>query len=178
MSYLRSYLPNCIGNTMGYYYGRTVQMIQPYLSNKYNIHHIIDNVYLGDLPSSISYDKLEEDGITHIISIINGSYSMYPNKFKYKHIHINDDPWLSIDNYFDECIQFIENAEKEGGKVLIHCMCGISRSVTIIVAYLIKKHKYTLNDAILYLKDKKQNINPNDGFINQLKKYEKKFKLF
>lgn len=178
MSYIRSYLPNRVGNLIGYYYGMTSQMLQPYISSNYELQHIIDNIYLGDLATSVSADNLQTDGITHIISIINGSYSMYPDKFKYKHIHINDDPWLSIDNYFDDCIQFIEECQKENGKVLIHCMCGISRSVTIIGAYLIKKHKLSLNDAIIFLKDKKQNINPNDGFMNQLKKYEKKYRLF
>jgi protein-tyrosine phosphatase len=178
MTYLRSYLPNYVGDIMGYYYGMGVQMMQPYISSNYEIQHITDNIYLGNISTAVSADKLQKDGITHIISIMNGSYSMHPDKFKYKHIHINDDPWLSIDNYFDECIQFIEDCQKENGKVLIHCMCGISRSVTIIGAYLIKKNKLSFNEAITFLKNKKQTINPNDGFMNQLKKYEKKFKLF
>jgi protein-tyrosine phosphatase len=178
MSYIRSYLPNYIGNVMGYYYGMTVQMMQPYLASPYEIHHIIDNIYLGGLSTSIHVENLKKQGITHIISIMNGSYSMYPNEFKYKHVHINDDPWLSIDTHFDECIQFIEECQKAGGNILIHCMCGISRSVTIIGAYLIKKHKYSFNETIEFLKNKKQSINPNDGFMNQLRKYEKKYKLF
>ena len=173
MSYIRSYLPNRVGDILGYYYGMSMQTIQPYISSKYHVIHIIDNIYLGDLSSAIRIDDLKRDKITHIISIMNGSYSEYPDDFTYKHIHINDDPWLSIDKYFDDCIKFIVSAHSEDGNVLVHCMCGISRSVTIILAYMIKKYNYTYDDALKFIKDKKKSINPNDGFMRQLKKYEK-----
>ena len=178
MSYIRSFLPNYVGDLLGYYYGMSAQMIQPYVPSNGELYHIIDNVYLGNLAIAVNKEKLHAEGITHIISIMNGSYSMYPDQFKYKHVHINDDPWLSIDKYFDDCIRFIESAKNEGGKVLVHCMCGISRSVTIIGAYMIKTYKMSFNDTIKYLKEKKQTINPNDGFILQLKKFEKSLKLF
>ena len=178
MSYIRSYLPNYMGNILGYYYGRAVQITQPYLASSFTIENIVDNIYLGNISTSVYSDKLEQNGITHILSLINGSYSMFPDKFIYKHIHINDDPWLSIDKYFDECIEFIEQSQQCNGKILIHCMCGISRSTTIIAAYLIKKYKMSHTNAILYLKNKNKFINPNDGFTLQLNRYEKNFKLF
>lgn len=174
---IRSYLPNIIGHSMGYVYGASYQMMQKYLSSPYQIFHIKDNIYLGDMASACQLEKLKEDGITHILSIVNGAYPEYPSDFTYNIIHINDDTWLSIDAHFDECIKFIEKSQLNNGKILIHCMYGISRSPVIIAAYLIKKYKMSTQNAINMIKNKKQNVNPNEGFLNQLRKYEKMYKL-
>lgn len=177
MSYLRSYLPNCVGNLLGYYYGKSIQLSQQFISPPFEIIPIVDNIYIGNIASTIYLEQLKENGITHILSIYNGGYETYPNDFKYKIIHINDDPWLSLDQYFDECIDFILDSQKTHGKILIHCMCGVSRSATIISAYLIKIHKIPVQNTIEFMKNKKSNIEPNQGFILQLYNYEKKYKL-
>jgi atypical dual specificity phosphatase len=172
MTQFRSFLPNKVNDFLGYYYGMCREMIQPYLNNNYKIYHIVDNIYLGDLSASVKKDDLKKDGITHILSIFNGSYSMWPD-FNYKHIHINDDPWVSIDKYFDSCYEFIDSATNVNGKILIHCIYGVSRSVTIIISYLMKKYEITRQDALNLIKSKKPSINPNKGFILQLENVDK-----
>ena len=60
-----------------------------------------------------------------------------------------------------------------GGIILIHCKFGISRSVSFIIAYLIKYFGYTVKKAMNYIKKRRKQINPNQGFLDQLVEYEK-----
>src|SRR5437870_10377941 len=110
-------------------------------------------------------------GITHILTIIVGVGPIYPEQFTYKNVSICDDESSDIYQYFDDCIQFIDDAIEKGGKVLVHCMCGISRSATIVAAYLIDKCHYSDEEAINIIKEYRDCINPNPGFRRQLKLY-------
>ncbi len=54
---------------------------------------------------------------------------------------------------------------------MIHCNAGISRSSTIVLAYLLGIHRMKYEDAYTLLKTARSNIRPNDGFVQQLKEY-------
>lgn len=58
---------------------------------------------------------------------------------------------------------------------LIHCNLGISRSSSILIAYLINKYKMCLYAAFNYVKDKRLQIAPNYSFLRQLKQFEQEF---
>lgn len=55
----------------------------------------------------------------------------------------------------------------------MHCLAGISRSVTVTVAYLMQKMNLSLNDAYDFVKRKKSNISPNFNFMGQLLDFER-----
>lgn len=57
------------------------------------------------------------------------------------------------------------------GKVLVHCQVGVSRSATLVLAYLMLKQNLTLVEAVCAVKDKRGVI-PNRGFLRQLIKLD------
>lgn len=57
--------------------------------------------------------------------------------------------------------------------VLVHCLAGVSRSVTITVAYLMYKMSLSLNDAFNLVRSRKSNIAPNFHFMEQLYNFER-----
>ena len=59
-----------------------------------------------------------------------------------------------------------------GGKVLVHCRMGISRSGSTVIAYVMKKMNKSLAEAMEYVVSKRGIVNPNPGFIEQLIIYE------
>lgn len=66
---------------------------------------------------------------------------MFTDKFVYKIIPILDVPSQNILAYFENASQFIDSVLKTSyGKILVHCFAGVSRSATIVIAYLIKKN--------------------------------------
>lgn len=83
------------------------------------------------------------------------------------HIKIDDHDTTNIKQYFNECNKFID----ENDKVLVHCRAGMSRSPTIVIAYLMYKNKWGWSQAFDYVYERRM-ICPNSGFIRQLKEYE------
>ena len=53
---------------------------------------------------------------------------------------------------------------EQGVTVLVHCFAGVSRSTTIVLAYMMQELGFTLADSLLHVKKQRYFINPNDGF--------------
>ncbi|ETO35988.1 hypothetical protein RFI_01070, partial [Reticulomyxa filosa] len=100
-------------------------------------------------------------------------------KISYCNIEINDSQDVDIKQYFEKFLNSsvspfflsLVNFFHEG-KVLVHCAAGISRSSTIVIAYLMKKLDLLLFDAMEYVKKCRPNISPNIGFFCQLMLFE------
>ncbi|ESO11289.1 hypothetical protein HELRODRAFT_91497, partial [Helobdella robusta] len=65
-----------------------------------------------------------------------------------------------------------ESTRQSGGKVLVHCQAGVSRSPTICLAYLIRVFRLNLDSAFTFLKSRRPIINPNLNFMTQLVEFE------
>jgi protein-tyrosine phosphatase len=65
---------------------------------------------------------------------------------------------------------------KENGHVLVHCAAGMSRSPTVVIAYLMKVHRKSLREAFAYVRSKRF-VSPNYGFMKQLSAYAKELGL-
>lgn len=134
----------------------------------FNADEIIDGIYIGDYASITQPDKLNSLGITHILSLVNVP-TIYG--FKQHTVPILDKIEQNIRMFFEECINFIDSAIQNKTKILVHCHAGISRSVAIVCAYIIHKHKTTFAVAIKQIQQKRQKADPNLGFCVALDDY-------
>nr|XP_043618552.1 dual specificity protein phosphatase 1-like [Erigeron canadensis] len=75
-----------------------------------------------------------------------------------------------LDN-LDVCLDFIDRGRKNGS-VLVHCLAGISRSASVITAYLMRTERLSVKDALASLRQSKPSVNPNRGFLRQLAMFE------
>jgi len=89
---------------------------------------------------------------------------------------IRDTEREEIFPYLDEVVEYVDDAIKNNGKVFLHCIKGISRSATLIAAYLIKKQGKTTDEAIKILQNIRPIVDPNPYFRKQLKEYEQSLK--
>lgn len=115
---------------------------------------------------------LNDRNITHIVTVIIGVDPMLKEKV-YHCVGIRDHPDEMIMPHFEGVIAFIEDALKvEGSNVLIHCMAGRSRSATCLAAYLMKRRGLSADDAVQFIQEKRSIVQPNDGFMYQLRAAE------
>ena len=72
------------------------------------------------------------------------------------YLGFQSDDWESYDligRHFNEVYNFMESAmnESKENRIFIHCMAGVSRSATLLIAYLMKKNNWSLEEAYLYV---------------------------
>ena len=134
---------------------------------------IIPHLYLGSIGSASNLKQLQNCKITHILCCATGIKNFFPNNFKYKNLDILDSEKVDIKQYFEESNEFIDDAIKNNGNVLVHCHAGISRSSSFLMAYIMKSQKMGVDKVLDLLRSKRDKVNPNVGFIKQLREYEK-----
>mmetsp|Transcript_16025 Transcript_16025/g.15745 ORF Transcript_16025/g.15745 Transcript_16025/m.15745 type:complete len:108 (-) Transcript_16025:18-341(-) len=97
---------------------------------------------------------------------------MFRGKFDYKIIKVGDGAYDDIKQYFNEGTQYIETSIQNGGAILVHCAAGRSRSGAMMTAYSMLRDKIKLEDALNLVKSKRPKVDPNWGFLKQLKEFE------
>ncbi|CDW56498.1 dual specificity protein phosphatase [Trichuris trichiura] len=125
----------------------------------------------SELPAT-NLQLLVQNRVTHIINAGTKVENYFPETFVYKRIVIQDLPTEDIKKYFEECNDFINQARRANGRCLVHCNAGISRSVSIVMAYLIKYEEMSVKSALYYVKAIRPVAQPNNGFLLQLLEYE------
>ena len=135
---------------------------------------VLDNqLYLGTGVQATNWKVIRDLKITHIINISIEHLCPFTDKIKYLHLELEDVEDVLLKDRFDETSRFIELAlEQPSNRVLVHCNLGISRSTTIILAYLMKTYNATLLDAFKFLRHRRPIVCPNSGFLQQLVDYE------
>ncbi|XP_075258253.1 uncharacterized protein LOC142350313 [Convolutriloba macropyga] len=133
-------------------------------------------LYVGSEDTSRNLEKLKEIGITHIINLATYCPNSFPDEFTYLKIDIFDMPEKDIKQHFIQIRDFIEEGRKSGGTVYVHCNAGISRAPTSCISYLMWKDQVTKAVAFDYIRSRRF-VLPNEGFMEQLDKYEIELKL-
>jgi len=136
-------------------------------------------LYLGNEHNSATMEHLESKSITHIINITEEIPNTFEGhwKFQYLRIEFPDNEKGYIPNVIDEAFQFIDNAKNNNGKVLVHCRLGVSRSASLVIAYLLRTlTDKTLKEIYSDVLIKRPIVKPNPSFIKQLMHLEKKWR--
>ncbi|XP_030630723.1 dual specificity protein phosphatase 26 [Chanos chanos] len=143
-------------------------------SCKLDLHQIDEvwpNIYIGNVAIAQNRTALQRLGITHILNAAHskrgsiGDQSFYGTKFVYFGIPADDSTHFDLDIYFRPAADFIHKALKTpDGKILVHCIMGMSRSSTLVLAYLMLYHHMPLRSAIQKVIQKRA-IYPNRNFL-------------
>ncbi|KLO13176.1 phosphatases II, partial [Schizopora paradoxa] len=135
---------------------------------------IAPSLYLGPCTAASSRDFISSNAVTHILSI-GCSPSKRFEGVTYQRVALDDSPTSSITKACDVACDFIDdalNSQQGNGRILVHCKLGISRSSTIVAAYLMRRREMSLRDALRQILQARPQIQPNPGFILQLKEME------
>jgi protein-tyrosine phosphatase len=141
-----------------------------------NIQSIVGN------PATKERDILDERNIHVVISALTEEeYEDYMltkedlPEIEWHRFVVDDEAVEPISQYFYRVHDIISNSVAENKNVIVHCAAGMSRSATLVIAYLMIENKWYFEAAYDYVKRKRPIIEPNIGFVRQLKDLE--FKL-
>jgi len=126
-------------------------------------------LYLGDILDANNKSFIEEKKITSIICVAK-KLKLRKDLFGVKvyNFDFEDNEGFDIINYFHE----ISNLIDRNKTVLVSCNTGISRSSTVVIAYMMKFFDLSLQHAFIFVKKSRQQICPKIEFIRQLMKFE------
>lgn len=128
------------------------------------ISYITNHILLGRREDAQDANALHELGVTHVLNATTQLLNYHPTRFIYKKIEISDSEETDIAQYFKTASAFIKRAEDMGGRVLVHCIAGVSRSATFVIRHLMAFHNMRLKAAYHHCKKRRFTINPNDRF--------------
>ncbi|XP_023804960.1 dual specificity phosphatase DUPD1 isoform X2 [Oryzias latipes] len=115
-----------------------------------HLDEVFPRIYIGDMHAAKDKRSLQAHLVTHVLNAADGKFN------------VNTGPSF----YRDTKITYY-------GKVFVHCAMGLSRSSTLVLAYLMIHERMTLVDAIKAVSTNR-NISPNEGFLEQLRELDKK----
>ncbi|XP_044253844.1 serine/threonine/tyrosine-interacting protein-like [Tribolium madens] len=149
-----------------------------------NMQEIVPGLFLGPYSSAQKHclKTLRDHGISHIICVRQDIEAQYIKpqindlSITYLTLNIADTATENIIRFFPTVRQFIDEAFQRNGKVLVHGNNGISRSATLVLAYIMEKYGLSSKEAIECVKQRRGCIHPNEGFLAQLIEYEPIYK--
>ncbi|XP_056381480.1 dual specificity protein phosphatase 22-A-like isoform X2 [Hyla sarda] len=105
------------------------------------------------------------------MSIHNNAKPLLP-EMTYLCIAASDSERQNLIQFFKESIKFIHECRLNGGSCLVHCLAGVSRSTTILIAYLMTVTSFGWEECLSAVKAVRSYVGPNLGFQQQLQEYE------
>merc|ERR1711997_5373 len=154
-----------------------IHFLDTFSMSIHELSEILPNqLYISSHKTSCDSEVLETKGITHILSILPHAKKVYPEKFNYKIITDIEDEKddvnaAKLSKIFTECNIFIHDCLTKNGRILVHCKAGKSRSVSLVIAYLMVLTSYGCEQLVNFVKTRRLCAQPNFKFMGVLKEY-------
>ncbi|KUJ06434.1 phosphatases II, partial [Mollisia scopiformis] len=140
-----------------------------------SISEIRPRLFLGNISCIIDSKTVQENNIKAGISLISWPITSWLNpQFREQIPHhlpllCKDNGEQDILKFMPVCCDFIHEQLRTAGGIAIHCVMGISRSASIVIAFLMRKYGQTVEEAIRVVRSKRPQIEPNQYFECQLR---------
>ncbi|KHN43981.1 DUF246 domain-containing protein, partial [Glycine soja] len=136
---------------------------------------IAEHIYLGSDTVAKNHELLRQNGITHMLNCVGFVCPEYfKGDFVYKTLWLQDSPTEDITSILYDVFDYFEDVREQGGRVLVHCCQGVSRSTALVIAYLMWREGQSFEDAFQFVKTARAVTNPNMGFACQLLQCQKR----
>lgn len=135
------------------------------------INKILPDLYLGNYRDAKDREQLARNNITHILSI-HDSAAPILQEMTYLCISAADLPTQNLTQHFKQSIIFMHESRLKGEGCLVHCLAGVSRSVTLVVAYIMTVTGLGWQEVLAAVKLVRSCAGPNLGFQRQLQDFE------
>ncbi|GKV28513.1 hypothetical protein SLEP1_g37557 [Rubroshorea leprosula] len=136
---------------------------------------VAEHIYLGGDAVARDRDILKKNGITHVLNCVGFLCSEYfKDDFVYRTLWLQDNPSEDITSILYDVFDYFEDVREQHGRVFVHCCQGVSRSTSLVIAYLMWREGQSFDDAFQYVKAARGIADPNMGFACQLLQCQKR----
>ncbi|KAL5488075.1 hypothetical protein ACEPAI_6183 [Sanghuangporus weigelae] len=140
-----------------------------------NVDSIIEGrLFLGNIIAARSPRSLSERRISHIVSVCEDPIPADSPASGIRHLRIpvKDVDYEDLLIHLPNACRFVHQALKDGGIILVHCEQGLSRSATVVAAYLMYSRRIRATEALEIVRRAREQVWPNPGFQEQLVLFE------
>ncbi|WWD04856.1 hypothetical protein V865_002927 [Kwoniella europaea PYCC6329] len=161
-----------------------------------HLQEVVDGLWIGDLVAAMDTEGLQQRGITNILSLLRPALEFSP-EFSVYPLEIDDSADTDILTHLPSCVAWIQSilqlrekyeasngneevqierdpiisrlaGEPKNGGVLVHCQAGMSRSATVVAAFLMREYDLDPVQAVVALREKRPVVDPSETFWHQL----------
>lgn len=140
---------------------------RPHSTSQLNF--VCSHVAVGSEDDAHNIALLDSQGVTHVLNLTTNDFnSQVAQTRQCLKIVLQDSLSEDLLSHLKTAIEFIEQARKSQGRILVHCIAGISRSVSVAVAYLMWYRRMSVQDAMNLVQARRECASPNLNFVGQL----------
>lgn len=133
---------------------------------------VFDNLYVGDFDAILNQNETKEEGITAIVRLDMASREKYQwcKDFAILDVAFADTKAIP-DGIIPKVTKFIYRQIENDKTVLVHCAAGMSRSVSLTMAYLIEYEGMSLAEAFGTVREGRTQAYPHENLLISLIEY-------
>ena len=143
---------------------------------------IVPHIFLGGVADAFYNDAfLKRHNITVVINMAREVSKNPSFRGKYIHVPILDNLTrtqnIAMYKALPKLVRYLDKQVKEGQNVLVNCAMGMQRSATLVAAYLMYIHGWSLDDTVRFIRSKRGiAFRPAINFKSALVQFEKDLK--
>jgi len=122
---------------------------------------VLPGIFLGGARDARNLEAMKQRGVTHILNVADDVQNFHPDHFTYLRLEVRDYGMdQGISRVFDKGLEFVREAVRDNGKVLVHCMAGINRSATMSIYCVMNFNGWSLKRAYAHVYSCRNMIDP------------------
>lgn len=134
--------------------------------------HVFPHLYLGSEWNAANLEELQQNRVTHILNVAREIDNFFPALFTYMNVRVYDEETAQLLPHWNDTFLFLSRVRAAGGRALVHCRMGLSRSAATVLAYAMKEFGWSLERALRHVRHCRPGAMPNPGFMRQLDFYQ------
>ncbi|GAA5959412.1 hypothetical protein JCM8115_000104 [Rhodotorula mucilaginosa] len=143
------------------------------LTDARTMQEVIPGLWIGDYQAAQDHNLLQKRNIVCVVSAMRQEYDAAPGVDMHR-VAVDDTDKSNIIEHFVPTAEFISTAlARNDGAVLVHCQAGVSRSTTLVAAYLMSRHGLNVEQAIERIRAARPQVDPSEFFLTQLELFER-----
>ncbi|KAM6204840.1 LOW QUALITY PROTEIN: protein phosphatase Slingshot homolog 3 [Sarcoramphus papa] len=133
---------------------------------------VFPHLYLGSEWNAANLEELQQNRVTHILNVAREIDNFFPALFTYMNVRVYDEETAQLLPHWNDTFLFLSRVRAGGGRALVHCRMGLSRSAATVLAYAMKEFGWPLERALRHVRHCRPGVLPNPGFMRQLDFYQ------